>query len=97
MRAFSEEGVDWPAQSPDLNLMEQLQDELEWRFRSKQAKQAQTLWKAFPEDLKLLKLQRQDPTPVCFNCGRKLELLWKSQARTGRTMQTPFITFPLAK
>ncbi|KAK3551068.1 hypothetical protein QTP70_011482 [Hemibagrus guttatus] len=33
MRAFGVEELDWPAQSPDLNLIKHLWDELEWRLK----------------------------------------------------------------
>ena len=33
MREFGVDELDWPAQSPDLNLIEYFCDELEWRLR----------------------------------------------------------------
>ena len=35
MREFGVDELDWPAQSPDLNLTEHLWDVLEWRLRAR--------------------------------------------------------------
>lgn len=35
MGKFGVEGIDWPAQSPELNLIELLWDELEQRLRAR--------------------------------------------------------------
>ena len=35
MSQFGVEELDWPAQSPDLNPIEHLWDELEWRLRAR--------------------------------------------------------------
>ena len=79
MSEFGVEELDWPAQSPDLNPIEHLWDELERRLRARPSRLTSVsdltnalleewskipintllnLWKAFPEELKLLRLQR---------------------------------------
>ena len=35
MREFGVDELDWPAQNPDLNLIEHLWDELKWRLRAR--------------------------------------------------------------
>ena len=74
MREFGVDELDWPAQSPDLNPIEHLCDKLERRLTARPSHPTSVCdltnvlleeWSKnpinnFPEELKLLQLQRVD-------------------------------------